>query len=138
MKHLLLCLACLAGGNVLAADPLWLTISGDQADSHLNTVEVNPVPLEVQGDLRTMSIRVSRSSQRSSWEGIPYRSYYAMVTIDCKLEKAYYLSLDYYLQPAWKGRVHKKMSYTRETAKPMLFVGVTPNPTARIIKAACV
>jgi len=46
--------------------------------------------------------------------------------------------LSFYNQPLWKGPSHKTSTYTRDNPWPMLFRDVEPNPTPRIIKAACI
>lgn len=133
---LLLCLWCTQAQA--QTPPNWFTVLGDRADPTLNTIEVDPAPLEVSEAGRMMSIRVSRSTQRTSWDGVPYRSYTARVLFNCTEGKAYYLSLTFYLQPLWRGTSHKTSTYTRENPRPMLFLDVEPNPTQRIIKAACI
>jgi hypothetical protein len=99
---------------------------------------VDPAPLEVSDAGRTMRIRVSRSTQRTSWDNVPYRSYYATVLFNCTEGKAHYLSLRFYNEPRGKGASHKTSTYTRDNPRPMLFLDVEPNPTQRIIKAACI
>jgi len=132
----LLCLWCTQAWAQTA--PNWFTVLGDRADPTLNTIEVDPAPLEISDAGRTMSIRVSRSTQRTSWDGVPYRSYTARVLFNCTEGKAYYLSLAFYNQPLWRGASHTTSTYTRENPRPMLFLDVEPNPTQRIIKAACI
>lgn len=138
MKSALL-LLCLWSGQALAQNaPNWFTVLGDRTDPALNTIEVNPQPLEVTDASRIMGVRVSRAAPRTSWDGVPYRSYDARVLFDCTEGKAYYLSLSFYRQPLWKGVSHKTSTYTRDNPRPMLFLDVEPNPTQRIIKAACI
>ncbi|MGE0496714.1 MAG: surface-adhesin E family protein [Ramlibacter sp.] len=136
MKHLLLALllfACRFGH----AEEYWFTVMGDKANPAVNTIEVNPVPLDGDGLMRTMRVRVSRSTLRKSWDGIPYRSYESTVLFDCLQKKAQYLSLVFYLQPAWQGPSHQTSVFTPDKVRPMLFKDVVPNPTGRIIRAAC-
>ena len=38
--------------------------------------------------------------------------------------------------PLWQGAVHTRTDYTSDP-KPMLFLDMTPNPTQRIVRAAC-
>ena len=132
----LLCLWCTQACAQTA--PNWFTVLGDRADPVLNTIEVDPAPLETSDAARVMSIRVSRSTQRTSWDGVPYRSYNARVLFNCTEGKAYYLSLTFYNQPLWRGVSHKTSTYTRDNPRPMLFLDVEPNPTQRIVKAACI
>lgn len=111
---------------------------GDRTAPQLNTIEVDPAPLEVSDAGRTLRIRVSRSTPRTSWDNVPYRSYYATVLFNCAEGNAHYLSLRFYNEPLWNGMSHKTSTYTRDNPRPMLFLDVEPNPTQRIIKAACV
>jgi len=117
----------------------WFTVMGDATNPTVNTIEVDPAPVEVSDAGRTMHIRVSRSSQRISWDGIAYRSYRARVLVNCTEGKAWYLSLDFHRDPLWHGTAYRTSTFTREqqTQRPMLFLDVEPNPTQRIIRAAC-
>jgi hypothetical protein len=121
----------------LHAQTSWLNVVGDAKDESVNTIEVDPVPVTVNGDWRTMKIRVSRSVQRTSWDGVPYRSYTSTVLFDCANKSARYLSLDFYMEPAWKGISHKTSTFTVDAKRPMEFRDVTPNPTQRLVRAAC-
>ncbi|MGE0332179.1 MAG: surface-adhesin E family protein [Ramlibacter sp.] len=132
----LLCLWCTQA--MAQTPPNWFTVLGDRADPTLNTIEVDPAPLENSDAGRIMNIRVSRSAQRTSWDGVPYRSYNARVMFNCTEGKAYYLSLTFYNQPLWQGASHRTSTYTPDNPRPMLFLDVEPNPTQRIIKAACI
>jgi hypothetical protein len=120
-----------------AAQNSWFNVLGDPRDPNVNTIEVDPTPVAVNGDLKTMKIRVSRSVQRTSWDGVPYRSYTSTVVFDCANKKAQYQSLDFYMEPAWKGASHKTSIYTADVKRPMEFRDVTPNPTQRLVRAAC-
>lgn len=130
-------LAGLSGVGSLYAQTRWFNVLGDPQDANVNTIEVDPVPVAVSGDLKTMRIRVSRSEQRKSWDGVPYRSYTSTVVFDCAHKKAQYVSLDFYMQPAWKGASHKTSTYAGDVKRPMEFRDVTPNPTQRLVRAAC-
>lgn len=127
----------LLAGSCLAQPVEWLTVTGDRTDPAQDTIEVNPIPVSTADDNRTMRIRVSRSVQRTNWDGIPFRSYYAMVEFDCGSKTAQFQQVSYYMQPVWAGEAHKVMSYGKQDPRPMRFRGVTPNPVERIIKAAC-
>jgi hypothetical protein len=115
----------------------WLTITGDPNDPTVNTIEVDPVPIAVNGDGRTLRVRVSRSAQRVSWDGVPYRSYVSEVVFECSKHQARYTSLVFYLQPDWLGEPHKTALYPKTVMRRMQFTDVDPNPTTRIIRAAC-
>ena len=73
----------------------------------------------------------------TSWDGVAYRSYTAAVAVDCAAKTGRYLSLDFFMLPLWKGGAYKTSRYSSTEVRAMLFRDITPNPTERIIKAAC-
>ena len=116
---------------------IWFTIQGDPLDPGADIIEVNPAPLAVNGNMRTMQVRVSRSAPRTNWDGVPYRSYSFEVLFDCTAKTARYTAMEYFMQPRWAGSSHASPRYTPEEPRPMRFRDVEPNPTAQIIRAAC-
>ncbi|APW40366.1 hypothetical protein RD110_00135 [Rhodoferax koreense] len=142
MKTTLL-LAALTGTAAQAQSPApvstsrttWFTVVGDPEDPNVDTVQVDPV--DHDGNPRTMRVRVSRSTARSSWDGVPYRSYTSNVAFECDRNQARYLSLSYHGQPLWPGEPDKTVDYSTGTPRMMAFRDMTPNPTQRIIQAAC-
>lgn len=137
MKKYILLLVFLGSASLLHAQTQWFTVMGDAQEAAVNTIEVDPVPLSVKGEVRTMRIRVSRSTPRTSWDGVPYRSYISTVQFDCANKVARYASLDFYLEPLWKGQSHKTSTYPEHVMRRMEFRDVAPNPTQRLIRAAC-
>ena len=126
------------GATAFAQGPVnWFTIQGDPVNPAADTIEVNPVPVSVSGDLRTMHIRVSRSAQRTNWDGLAYRSFKADVLFDCGGKNARYVAMEYFMQPTWAGPTHASTKYTPSESRPMRFRDVSPNPTAQIIRAVC-
>lgn len=123
--------------SLLHAETSWFTVTGDPANPAVSTVEVDPTPVSVQEERRSMRIRVSRSTQRTSWDGVPYRSYVSTVLFDCTSNTARYVSLEFYRAPLWQGKSHSTAVYTQDQPRAMQFRDVTPNPTERLIKAAC-
>ncbi|WP_298924901.1 surface-adhesin E family protein [uncultured Ramlibacter sp.] len=119
------------------AQGIWLTVAGDPADKAVDTVQVDPIPLEVQDNARTMRVRVSRANPRTSWDGVPYRSYVADVLFDCGANTARYLSISYYALPHWPGQPSRTISYSGGEPRWMEFRQIEPNPTQRILNAAC-
>ena len=115
----------------------WFTIEGDARHPVADVIEVDIRSLSHDGDHRSMALRVSRATRRSSWEAVPYRSYTAVVVFNCAEKTARYKSLAFYMLPLWEGRVHKTSSYTADEVRPMRFMDSQPNPTARIVNAAC-
>ena len=116
----------------------WFNIVGDPANPDVNTIEVDPVPVTANGDLRVLRVRVSRSLTRTSWDAVSYRSYTSEVMFDCNAKSARYLAITYYRQPGWQGTPHKTSLYDQGEPRLMQFRDVSPNPNARIIRAACV
>jgi len=115
----------------------WLTVAGDALNAGVNTIQVDPVLVDSADGQRTMRVRVSRSAQRASWDGIPYRSFDSYVAFDCGNKTARYLSIRFYAQPQWKGEPRKTQSYTTGEPRMMEFRDIQPNPNTRIINAAC-
>ncbi|MDM0114104.1 hypothetical protein QTI66_18260 [Variovorax sp. J22R133] len=134
MKRWLLLLGLGACATQALAE--WLTVTGDPRVATVNTVQVDPVALQVNGDFKTMTLRVNRSQERRNWEGVPYRSYHARVRFDCRVMRAHYVDAIFYMQPLWRGDPHQATDYS-SNPKPMLFLDVEPNPTGRIVRAAC-
>ena len=136
MKKLLICF-CLWSGSFLHAQTVWFNIMGDPEDAAVNSVEVDPTPVSVNGSSRALRVRVSRSADRVSWDGVAYRSYVSEVIFDCAGNTARYAWIDFYSQPAWKGESHKRSVYSQSEIRPMRFTDIEPNPYQRIIRAAC-
>jgi len=118
------------------AQTRWFTVTGNLQDPAVNTVQVDPVAVATTADRRIMNVRVSRSADRVNWDGVPYRSYESQVAFDCRAGKAEYLSANYYLAPFWAGTAHHTTDYAA-SPRPMVFRDVEPNPTHRIVRAAC-
>ena len=123
-------------GASATAEANWFTVTGNPDDPAVNTVQVDPVAIHVAGERRTMNVRVSRSQDRANWEGVPYRSYDARVVFDCRARKADYHFARFYMAPLWRGAAHRATDYA-DNPRPMRFLDVEPNPTERIIRAAC-
>lgn len=115
----------------------WLSIVGDAADPAADTVQVDPVTFNRAGALRTVRVRVSRAFERTSWDGVVYRSYVSEMLIDCVARTGRYVSIDFFSQPLWEGEPLGKTLYSKREIRPMLFRDIDPNPTARLIRAAC-
>jgi hypothetical protein len=124
------------GAACAQAETAWLNIMGDPADPAVNTIEVDPTPVSLSKDGRAMLVRGSRSAERTSWDGISYRSYQALVLFDCVDRTARYLSIEFYAEPGWKGQSHHTSLY-QDPPRWMMFRDVEPNPAQRIVRAAC-
>lgn len=121
--------------QVQAQSP-WFTVTGNPADPAVDTVEVDPVAVRADGALKTMNVRVSRAAERRNWDGLPYRSYESRVVFDCRARKASYVEATFYPVPLWRGSPKATVDYGANP-QPMLFRDVEPNPTQRLIRAAC-
>ena len=131
---LLLSCVCLSA----RAQSEWLTVSAaDSSNIDTDIVEVDADSVAGKSGLRSMDIRVSRAKLRTSWDGVPYRSYTATVLIDCIAKTGRYVSLDFYRLPLWKGTSHQTATYELNYVRAMQFLDMQPNPTQRIVKAAC-
>ncbi|MDM0043388.1 hypothetical protein QTH91_02740 [Variovorax dokdonensis] len=116
--------------------PAWFTVAGDAFKPQAETVQVDLSAIQLDGDSKTLNLRVNRANERQNWEGEPYRSYLAQVRVDCRANRAHYLQVDFYRRPLWEGEVQTRRDY-RAKPPPMEFKGMEPNPTERIIRAAC-
>lgn len=128
---------CLWASICAQAQTIWFNVLGDPSDPTVNTIEVDPTPVSINGDTRIMRVRVSRSAGRVSWDGVPYRSYVSEVFFDCRSNTARYITIDFYKLPAWKGQPHQHTVYSQSQPRLMEFRDVEPNPGQRIIRAAC-
>ncbi len=136
MKTLII-VCCLWCCTLAQAGTEWFRVMGDAADESVNTIEVDPTPVSITGETRIMRVRVSRSQDRVNWDGVPYRSYVSDVLFDCPHGVAFYLSIDYYRLPGWKGEPYLRREYSQTEPRMMQFRDVEPNPHQRIIRAAC-
>lgn len=133
-------LAIVTSATPASAAVDWLTVEGDSIEPFnvlQNVVQVDPESIRDTNGLRTMQIRVSRPDNRVSWDDVPYRSFTAQVEFDCEKKTARYRSLIYFMEPAWRGSSHETSVYAQEKYRPMAFRGMEPNPTQRIVRAAC-
>ncbi|MGJ7498367.1 surface-adhesin E family protein [Variovorax sp. RT4R15] len=136
MKTWLVLLLFGSVGAQASAQTHWFTVTGNLQDPAVNTVQVDPIAVSTSSDRKIMNVRVSRSADRVNWDGVPYRSYESQVAFDCRAGKAVYLSATYYLAPFWTGTPHNTSDYA-SSPRPMLFRDVEPNPTHRLVRAAC-
>jgi hypothetical protein len=138
VRHWLLAIGMV--GCVAHAQPGWFTVVGDPQDKVADTVQVDPdrvsLPATPAEASKTMNLRVNRATPRFNWDGIPYRSYESRVVFDCQARRASYVAARFYAQPLWQGEPHHTADYG-DAPKPVRFLDMKPNPTARIVRAAC-
>lgn len=123
-------------GCVAHAQPGWFTVVGDPLDKAADTVQVDPDKVAPAETSKAMNLRVNRSTPRFNWDGIAYRSYESRVVFDCQSRRASYVAARFYAEPLWKGEPHDIADYS-DAPKPVAFLDMKPNPTARIVRAAC-
>jgi hypothetical protein len=146
VRHWWLAAGLSVAGSLAWAQPAWFTVVGDPLDKAADTVQVDPnriaAPPPAEGEaapekpLIEMNVRVNRSGPRFNWDRIPYRSYESRVVFDCHAKSATYVQARFYAEPLWRGEPHQVADYSA-APKPMRFLDMTPNPTARIVRAAC-
>ncbi|MBP7564539.1 MAG: hypothetical protein KA795_00890 [Burkholderiaceae bacterium] len=130
------CAALAAGTAARAAQTTWLTIMGDPSDAASDVVQIEPESVVVFSNLRTIRIRVSRAHPRKGYDERPYRGFIGAVHIDCANATARYRQLQLFSGPLWTG-ASRVVNYTDAAMPPMAFRDIEPNPTARIVQAAC-
>ena len=129
----LLAVLCCSGAQAASN---WFTITGDPADGAVDTVQVDPATIRTDGARKVMAVRVSRAAERRNAENLPYRSYESQVAVDCRARRAGYTYAIFYAAPLWQGQPLRTNDYAG-SPRPMLLRDVDPNPTQRIIRAAC-
>jgi hypothetical protein len=134
MKRLILVAACLAGHA--KADIPWFTIIGDRNDPNADTIEMNPVAVSRDGPVRVMEIRVSRSAERTSGDGVKFRSFRGEVEFDCSRPSARFVRSKFFAEPLWESPT-VQLSYPPSKLRPMEFRLFDPNPKDKVIRAAC-
>lgn len=134
MKRLILAIAFLACNA--GAEGLWFTIAGDRNDPHADTIEMNPIAVSRDGPKVVMEIRVSRSGERTSSDGVAFRSFRGEVGFDCSRRTARFLRSQFYADPLWQTPI-KELRYSSGQVRPMEFRMFNPNPRDSVIKAAC-
>lgn len=119
------------------AQSTWLSIVGSFDEPQNDVVQVDPASISGSRSLPTLYVRVSRATLRSSWDDVPYRSYTSTVVIDCAEKTGRYTEINFFMIPLWEGKPHKSTTFTAYETRPLRFRDIEPNPTARIIRAAC-
>ncbi len=136
-RSLIVCFTLAAGAAVFAADTPWLTVIGDPTQPGETTIQVNPVPVSVTDVERIMVVRVSRPKERTSPDGVRFRSFESHVRFDCTARTARFIHVDFFKQPIWTGAPFRRLVYAPDQIRPMAFREIEPNPAERIIRAAC-
>lgn len=135
MKYLS-CLPMALSIHIGASASEWFTVVGDPTRASVDTVAVDPTNLAAVGNLKLVKVRVSRAVQRTNPRGVLFRSFEATVEIDCEHQTGRYLRTQFYSEPLWSTPIDV-IEYGASADSPMVFRSMTPNPSQRIIKAAC-
>lgn len=138
MRRFILCFSVFAVPvmPVLAEQHAWLTMVGNPQEPKIDTVQVDAMSIMGVGDLKLIKLRASRQSVRTSPLGIQFRSFEAIGEIDCISRTARYVRTTFFGSPLWQSPI-KTVDYGSERLSVMAFRGIEPNPTEKIVRAAC-
>ena len=115
----------------------WFTVMGDRGDPTSDTVEVDPSVESAASGQKMVRVRVSYSASTTTRDGVPFQSYEAVAIFDCPKGTARFSRMAFYSNPLWDGRPHQTSVYSPTDIRPVEFLHITPNPGARIMRAAC-
>ena len=135
---ILISFGCLFLATKLSAQTTWLTVAGNPGDASTDLLEVDPKSRVQILDEATLNIRVSRNKLLSSSDGIPFRSYTATIRVNCLEKTARFATAAFHMMPFWEGTPHRVLVFTSTEIRPVIFRFFEPNPTARVVKAACI
>lgn len=129
-------------GLLLSATTLahaeWFTLTGRvNGASASDYIQVDPEAISVDGDLRTMPVRVSRMAERRNKDGLPFRSFEGHARIDCVTGSAFYTDATFYPQTHFKGIPIAQQVFSADDVRPMLFRAFEGDYTQRVVRAAC-
>jgi len=135
MKRLpLLCLVLLAGAGVRAE---WLTLNGSPGDAGNSYVQVDPTSVEVDGSHRNVTLRMSLAEDRTSKDGVRFRSFVARANVDCEARSARYVSATYFGHPNFVGEPVAVKTFEEDDVRPVTFAGAPGELATRTVNAAC-
>lgn len=130
----LLCLVLLACAGVRAE---WLTLNGSPGDAGNTYVQVDPTSVEVNGSRRSVTVRMNLAEDRTSKDGVRFRSVLARASVDCEARSAHYLSATYFGHPNFVGEPVAVKEFGEDDVRPMLFAGAPGELVGRTVNAAC-
>jgi hypothetical protein len=133
---LLLCLA-LFNVNAAQAEDNWLTLVGDPKDKMADYIQLNPSGLLRDKSMRIVPVRVSRVHARTSKDGIVFRSFEGLASIDCASGSARILQASFYTEAHFKGKPIRVKVFKPDDVRPLAFREVSGQPTQRVVRAAC-
>jgi len=129
-------LAMLLSSGALHADPLWLTLAGDASRADRDSVQVMADSVSLNGTTGALQLRVSRAAERDAYDSLPYRSYIGWIKVDCTQRVGRFQQLQYYSDALWTGEA-RVVNFTEPNLPLLMFKDMQPNPTTRLIRAAC-
>jgi hypothetical protein len=130
----LLCLALLAATAVRAE---WLTLTGSPGEASSSYVQVDPTTVEVRGTHRIVDLRLSLAQERTTRDGIRFRSFRARVDVDCEARNARYVNATYFGQPDFVGAPIAVRVFEPDDLRPMNLAGAPRDLAGRTVNAAC-
>jgi hypothetical protein len=116
----------------------WFTVAGVAGDDHADYVQVDPATLRSDGDRRWLDVRVSRAAERTSTEGVRFRSFEGVAEVDCRASSARYVSATFHAKPHFAGRPIARLDFPPDRVRPMAFRQISGDFSTRVIRAACV
>jgi hypothetical protein len=126
----------LLGAGSLQAEPLWLTLTGDPTRADRDSVQVRADSVALNGDTGSLQLRVNRAESRPAFDELPYRSYLGWIKVDCAHQEGLFQQLQYYTEALWTGET-RVANYTEPNMPKLMFKDMQPNPTTRLVRAAC-
>ncbi len=127
--------AFLIAGAALAQTN-WLTIAGIPGDASADYVQLDPTKLAKESGLVTIAVRVSRSRERTSQDGIRFRSFVGIAGVDCRQMTARFLRASFYREPNFEGPPFLTKEYG-SVIRPVMFREIPGDHAKQTVRAAC-
>lgn len=127
--------ACIITGAAMA-QVNWLTTAGIAGDATSDYVQLDPTRLAKESGLVTIPLRVSRSHERTSQDGIKFRSFVGVAGVDCKEMTARFLRASFYTKPNFEGSSFITKEYG-STIRPVMFREIPGDHATQTVRAAC-
>jgi hypothetical protein len=115
----------------------WLTLTGSPGDATSSYVQVDPTTVQVDGSHRLMNLRLSVAQERTTKDGLRFRSFRARVNVDCEARNARYVSATYFGHPDFVGEPIAVRVFEADDVRPMALAGAPRDLAGRTINAAC-
>lgn len=115
----------------------WLTLTGSPGDAASSYVQVDPTTVQVDGSHRIVNLRLSLAQERTTKDGLRFRSFNARVNVDCEARNARYVSATYFGHPDFVGEPIAVRVFEADDVRPMTLSGAPRDLAGRTINAAC-